>query len=142
MSLDTICVIITIIADRIQLKIHRIMNFTTRENRQLTLNLIPDLLQIADFGLSNLYHGDQYLQTFCGSPLYASPEIVNGRPYRGPEVDTWSLGVLLYALVHGAMPFDGNDHKTLVQQISTGNYRKPMNPSGESFCRDRLVVVI
>lgn len=88
--------------------------------------------QIADFGLSNLYRGDEYLQTFCGSPLYASPEIVNGRPYRGPEVDTWSLGVLLYTMVHGTMPFDSQNHKTLVQQISTGNYRKPSQPSGES----------
>uniref|UniRef100_UPI0037E8021D NUAK family SNF1-like kinase 2 n=1 Tax=Semicossyphus pulcher TaxID=241346 RepID=UPI0037E8021D len=86
-------------------------------------------VKIADFGLSNLYHGDEYLQTFCGSPLYASPEIVNGRPYRGPEVDTWSLGVLLYTMVHGNMPFDGHNHKSLVQQISTGNYRKPSNPS-------------
>lgn len=86
-------------------------------------------VKIADFGLSNLYHGADYLQTFCGSPLYASPEIVNGRPYRGPEVDTWSLGVLLYTLVHGTMPFDGQNHKALVQQISTGNYRKPNNPS-------------
>uniref|UniRef100_A0A3P9KGA2 non-specific serine/threonine protein kinase n=1 Tax=Oryzias latipes TaxID=8090 RepID=A0A3P9KGA2_ORYLA len=86
-------------------------------------------VKIADFGLSNLFYGDEFLQTFCGSPLYASPEIVNGRPYRGPEVDTWSLGVLLYTLVHGNMPFDGNNHKTLVQQISTGNYRKPNNPS-------------
>ncbi|XP_074491078.1 NUAK family SNF1-like kinase 2 [Sebastes fasciatus] len=86
-------------------------------------------VKIADFGLSNLYHGDEFLQTFCGSPLYASPEIVNGRPYRGPEVDTWSLGVLLYTVVHGTMPFDGNNHKALVQQISTGNYHKPKNPS-------------
>ncbi|MED6270708.1 hypothetical protein CHARACLAT_013112, partial [Characodon lateralis] len=86
-------------------------------------------VKIADFGLSNLYNRDEYLQTFCGSPLYASPEIVNGRPYRGPEVDTWSLGVLLYTLVHGSMPFDGFNHKILVQQISTGNYRKPSKPS-------------
>ncbi|XP_072238285.1 NUAK family SNF1-like kinase 2 [Leuresthes tenuis] len=86
-------------------------------------------VKIADFGLSNLFHSDEYLQTFCGSPLYASPEIVNGRPYRGPEVDTWSLGVLLYTLVHGTMPFDGHNHKALVRQISTGNYRKPTNPS-------------
>lgn len=42
--------------------------------------------QIADFGLSNVYQQDKFLQTFCGSPLYASPEIVNGRPYKGPEV--------------------------------------------------------
>lgn len=86
-------------------------------------------VKIADFGLSNLYRRDEYLQTYCGSPLYASPEIVNGRPYKGPEVDSWSLGVLLYALVHEAMPFDGHDYRTLVRQISTGNYRKPTKPS-------------
>lgn len=90
------------------------------------------VFQIADFGLSNLYRGDKLLQTYCGSPLYASPEIVNGRPYRGPEVDSWSLGVLLYTLVHGAMPFDGHDHRILVQQISSGSYRKPSKPSGQS----------
>ncbi|KAB5536732.1 hypothetical protein PHYPO_G00110800 [Pangasianodon hypophthalmus] len=86
-------------------------------------------VKIADFGLSSLYRRDEYLQTYCGSPLYASPEIVNGRPYKGPEVDSWSLGVLLYALVHEAMPFDGHDYRTLVRQISTGDYRKPTKPS-------------
>uniref|UniRef100_A0A8C6YRN7 non-specific serine/threonine protein kinase n=1 Tax=Nothoprocta perdicaria TaxID=30464 RepID=A0A8C6YRN7_NOTPE len=82
-------------------------------------------IKIADFGLSNVYQQDRLLQTFCGSPLYASPEIINGRPYRGPEVDSWSLGVLLYILVHGAMPFDGQDYKTLVKQITSGEYREP-----------------
>lgn len=53
---------------------------------KFTCTMFP---QIADFGLSNLYHKDKLLQTFCGSPLYASPEIVNGRPYRGPEVSHW-----------------------------------------------------
>ncbi|KAG3258285.1 NUAK family kinase 2 [Ictidomys tridecemlineatus] len=86
-------------------------------------------IKIADFGLSNLYHQGKFLQTFCGSPLYASPEIVNGKPYMGPEVDSWSLGVLLYILVHGTMPFDGQDHKTLVKQISNGAYREPPQPS-------------
>ncbi|XP_006215546.1 NUAK family SNF1-like kinase 2 isoform X1 [Vicugna pacos] len=86
-------------------------------------------IKIADFGLSNLYHQGKFLQTFCGSPLYASPEIVNGKPYTGPEVDSWSLGVLLYILVHGTMPFDGQDHKTLVKQISNGAYRQPPKPS-------------
>uniref|UniRef100_A0A8C6W8Q9 non-specific serine/threonine protein kinase n=1 Tax=Nannospalax galili TaxID=1026970 RepID=A0A8C6W8Q9_NANGA len=86
-------------------------------------------IKIADFGLSNLYHQGKFLQTFCGSPLYASPEIVNGKPYVGPEVDSWSLGVLLYILVHGTMPFDGQDHKTLVKQISSGAYREPPKPS-------------
>ncbi|XP_037352325.1 LOW QUALITY PROTEIN: NUAK family SNF1-like kinase 2 [Talpa occidentalis] len=86
-------------------------------------------IKIADFGLSNLYHQGKFLQTFCGSPLYASPEIINGKPYTGPEVDSWSLGVLLYILVHGTMPFDGQDHKTLVRQISNGAYREPPKPS-------------
>ena len=45
--------------------------------------------QIADFGLSNVYNGKDLLSTFCGSPLYASPEIVKGCPYVGPEVDCW-----------------------------------------------------
>ncbi|XP_010071275.1 PREDICTED: NUAK family SNF1-like kinase 2, partial [Pterocles gutturalis] len=82
-------------------------------------------IKIADFGLSNVYQQDKLLQTYCGSPLYASPEIINGRPYKGPEVDSWSLGVLLYILVHGTMPFDGHDYKTLVKQITSGDYREP-----------------
>ncbi|XP_051548716.1 NUAK family SNF1-like kinase 1 [Myxocyprinus asiaticus] len=86
-------------------------------------------IKIADFGLSNLYHKDKLLQTFCGSPLYASPEIVNGRPYYGPEVDSWALGVLLYTLVYGSMPFDGGDHKNLIRQISNGEYREPTQSS-------------
>ncbi|XP_028652462.1 NUAK family SNF1-like kinase 2 [Erpetoichthys calabaricus] len=89
-------------------------------------------IKIADFGLSNLFHRDDYLQTFCGSPLYASPEIVNGRPYRGPEVDSWSLGVLLYTMVHGAMPFDGRDFKNLVKQITNGEYKEPSKHSDAS----------
>lgn len=102
------------------------------KGRKKFLSLTRTCFQIADFGLSSLYRRDEYLQTYCGSPLYASPEIVNGRPYKGPEVDSWSLGVLLYALVHEAMPFDGHDYRTLVRQISTGDYRKPTKPSGTS----------
>ncbi|KHJ42130.1 kinase domain protein [Trichuris suis] len=61
--------------------------------------------KIADFGLSNYFSDTDMLRTFCGSPLYASPEIINGIPYRGPEVDCWSLGVLLYSLAYSSMPF-------------------------------------
>ncbi|KAJ8007376.1 hypothetical protein DPEC_G00116870 [Dallia pectoralis] len=86
-------------------------------------------IKIADFGLSNLYHKDKLLQTFCGSPLYASPEIVNGRPYHGPEVDSWALGVLLYSLIYGTMPFDGDDHNKLIRQITNGEYKEPAQTS-------------
>ncbi|XP_050342412.1 uncharacterized protein LOC126768424 isoform X3 [Nymphalis io] len=97
--------------------------------------------KIADFGLSNVFKESSLLSTFCGSPLYASPEIVKGTPYIGPEVDCWSLGVLLYTLVYGAMPFDGSNFKRLVRQISNGDYYEPKNPSTASpLIRDMLTV--
>lgn len=89
-------------------------------------------MQIADFGLSNVFDEQRLLATFCGSPLYASPEIVEGTPYQGPEVDCWSLGVLLYTLVYGSMPFDGSNFKRLVKQISEGDYYEPKQPSRAS----------
>lgn len=89
--------------------------------------------KIADFGLSNVFDEQRLLSTFCGSPLYASPEIVKGTPYHGPEVDCWSLGVLLYTLVYGAMPFDGSNFKRLVKQISQSDYFEPKKPSREYF---------
>lgn len=102
-------------------------------HRDLKLeNIVLDIdenVKIADFGLSNFYSKDTLLKTFCGSPLYASPEIVNGQPYYGPEVDCWSLGVILYTLVYGAMPFEGTDFKTLRKQISNGDYFEPNTPS-------------
>ncbi|XP_062924423.1 NUAK family SNF1-like kinase 1 isoform X1 [Mobula hypostoma] len=98
-------------------------------------------VKLADFGLSNLYHKDHLLETYCGSPLYASPEIVNGFPYHGPEVDCWALGVLLYTLVYGTMPFDSQCYKTLTQQINLGEYRKPPHTSGAHDLIDWMLSV-
>ncbi|GBL88828.1 NUAK family SNF1-like kinase 1 [Araneus ventricosus] len=95
--------------------------------------------QIADFGLSNIFDDRRRMNTFCGSPLYAPPEIVKGLPYKGPEVDCWSLGVLLYTLIYGTMPFDGRNFKELVTQISEGRYEEPVSKSNASGLIRRLL---
>ncbi|CAL1285264.1 unnamed protein product [Larinioides sclopetarius] len=97
--------------------------------------------KITDFGLSNVFDEKNLLNTYCGSPLYASPEIVTGVPYYGPEVDCWSMGVVLYTLVYGAMPFDGSNFKKLVTQISEADYYEPKNKSGASDLIRKLLTV-
>uniref|UniRef100_A0A8C4NH15 non-specific serine/threonine protein kinase n=1 Tax=Eptatretus burgeri TaxID=7764 RepID=A0A8C4NH15_EPTBU len=82
-------------------------------------------IKIADFGFSSTYSKESLLHTFCGSPLYTAPEIIAGKPYNGPEVDCWSLGVILYALVYGFLPFVAEDYRILLQKISRGEYSEP-----------------
>ncbi|KAK1158489.1 NUAK family SNF1-like kinase 1 isoform X1 [Acipenser oxyrinchus oxyrinchus] len=96
-------------------------------------------VKLADFGLSTQFKKEQVMQTYCGSP--SRPEIVNGLPYRGPEVDCWALGVLLYALVYGSMPFDNANYKTLTEQISRGEYRKPHQSSDACGLIDWMLTV-
>lgn len=91
-------------------------------------NLLLDsemTIKIADFGFSNEFVPGQTLDTFCGSPPYAAPELFKGLRYEGPEVDIWSLGVILYTLVSGTLPFDGNNLKELRERVLRGKYRIP-----------------
>ena len=82
-------------------------------------------VKIADFGLSNLMRDGEFLHTSCGSPNYAAPEVICGSLYAGPEVDVWSCGVILYALLCGTLPFDDENIPNLFKKIKNGLYTLP-----------------
>ncbi|UYV69787.1 hypothetical protein LAZ67_7000729 [Cordylochernes scorpioides] len=84
-------------------------------------------LKLIDFGLCAKPKGGMrtQLETCCGSPAYAAPELVTGAPYLGPEVDIWSMGVLLYALLCGFLPFDDENVRNLYRKIKSGKYSCP-----------------
>ena len=62
--------------------------------------------KLSDFGLSKKHEKNELLKTACGSPIYAAPEMLKGDPYKGSEVDIWSLGISLYVMVCGEFPFN------------------------------------
>ncbi|CAL4077167.1 unnamed protein product, partial [Meganyctiphanes norvegica] len=82
-------------------------------------------VKIADFGLSNIMVDGEFLRTSCGSPNYAAPEVISGKLYAGPEVDVWSCGIILYALLCGTLPFDDEHVPTLFRKIKSGVFQIP-----------------
>ncbi|KAF0981671.1 hypothetical protein FDP41_012328 [Naegleria fowleri] len=82
-------------------------------------------IKIADFGMASLMEEGKLLETSCGSPHYASPEIVRGLKYNGMEADIWSMGVILYALLTGRLPFDDETLHVLLAKVKEGKYEIP-----------------
>ena len=77
-----------------------------------------NVLKIIDFGLSNYYKPGKFLVTPCGSPCYASPEMVSGYKYNGFGIDVWSSGIILFAMLCGYLPFEDRDNDILFDKIS------------------------
>jgi 5'-AMP-activated protein kinase catalytic alpha subunit len=77
------------------------------------------LLKIIDFGLSNYFTEGQteLLSTPCGSPCYASPEMVAGKKYDGMKIDVWSTGIILFAMLCGYLPFEDKNNDVLFDKI-------------------------
>jgi len=76
-----------------------------------------DILKIIDFGLSNYSKYNILLGTPCGSPCYASPEMVSGKKYNGFLIDIWSSGIILFAMICGYLPFEDNNNEILFGKI-------------------------
>eukprot|EP01064_Diplonema_japonicum_P025234 TRINITY_DN3631_c0_g1_i1.p1 TRINITY_DN3631_c0_g1~~TRINITY_DN3631_c0_g1_i1.p1 ORF type:complete len:441 (+),score=89.07 TRINITY_DN3631_c0_g1_i1:611-1933(+) len=98
-------------------------------------------LKIADFGFSNFQNYDEEgkvtpmmrLQTCCGTPNYAAPEVFLGRGYNGFRTDVWSCGVILYVMLTGRVPFRAEGEVQGVQgiilAITEGRYKMPSSLS-------------
>ncbi|XP_074072753.1 serine/threonine-protein kinase SIK2 isoform X2 [Macrotis lagotis] len=99
-------------------------------------------IKIADFGFGNFFKSGEPLATWCGSPPYAAPEVFEGQQYEGPQLDIWSMGVVLYVLVCGALPFDGPTLPILRQRVLEGRFRIPyfMSEECEHLIRRMLVL--
>ncbi|KAH9599074.1 Protein kinase domain [Trypanosoma melophagium] len=99
-------------------------------------------VKLIDFGLSTIMKDGEFLATSCGSPNYAAPEVISGKLYFGPEVDVWSCGVILYALLCGCLPFDEESVPMLFNNIKKGRYHIPSSvPPGARELIERILVV-
>jgi len=82
-------------------------------------------IKIVDFGLSNTYKDNDTLKTACGSPCYASPEMIAGKRYIGLNSDIWSCGIILYAMTCGYLPFEDPNTSKLYKKIIACDYLIP-----------------
>ena len=108
------------------------------------LYLLGDLTTThnCDFGMAQLMKKDGFLKTSCGSPHYAAPEIISGDQYNAHSTDVWSIGVILYALITGSLPFDHDNIPTLLQMVTRGHYTTPAHvPSDIAHLIGRMLTV-
>ncbi|XP_031327737.1 testis-specific serine/threonine-protein kinase 4-like isoform X2 [Photinus pyralis] len=112
-------------------------------------NLLMDKafnIKLSDFGFARGHlkpkHGQlPYSETFCGSYAYASPEILRGVPYQPQQSDIWSMGVVLYAMVFGRLPFDDANYNLLLKQVSS-KINFPRDPKVTMTCKALIIKIL
>ncbi len=97
-------------------------------------------IKLVDFGLGRFYSINSKIDTACGSPCYAPPEMLSKFKYEPEKADIWSLGIVLYAMIAGYLPFDEDNTDKLYQKIIEGKFTMPEWLSKEA--RDILVKII
>ena len=97
-------------------------------------------IKVADFGMAAWQVDSLLLQTACGSPHYAAPEVIRGQAYKGSSADIWSCGVILYALLAGRLPFDDEDVTALLNKVKVGEFEIPdlIDPHAKDLIRKML----
>ena len=98
-------------------------------------------VKLIDFGLSNFFDPKEHLKTFCGSLYFAAPELLSGKIYVGPEVDIWSLGIILYVLLVGQVPFDDKNLHNLHNKIKAAKFDVPGYLSNDAKNLIRRMIV-
>jgi len=91
---------------------------------------------VGDWGFAGYWSNDKKIKCNWGSIFYAAPEIFLGQEYTGPEIDIWSLGVVLYAMITGRLPFSGADNEEIAMNIINENFKLP------SYCSKSLSSLI
>ncbi|XP_055998141.1 serine/threonine-protein kinase BRSK2-like isoform X2 [Ostrea edulis] len=99
-------------------------------------------IRVADFGMASLQVEGSMLETSCGSPHYACPEVIRGEKYDGRKADVWSCGVILYALLVGALPFDDDNLRQLLEKVKKGVFHIPhfVSPDCQNLLRGMIEV--
>ncbi|KAF8513471.1 kinase-like domain-containing protein [Gautieria morchelliformis] len=95
------------------------------ENLLLSKSGTCQNIKVADFGMAAYTDPLALLSTSCGSPHYASPEVIEGKSYKGNVSDIWSCGVILYALLVGRLPFDHENLRVLLAKVKMAKYETP-----------------
>ncbi|KAI1261809.1 kinase-like protein [Xylariaceae sp. FL1019] len=98
-------------------------------------------VKLVDFGFTREYEGkSNHLQTFCGTVCYSAPEMLKGEKYAGEKVDVWSLGVILYALLCGELPFDDDDDNVTRTKILSNEPKFPEHLPSDAVALLRMLL--